>query len=162
MTRVLDHYAAEQVLLNLQMAMLKDQMYVNEVAYITIIKKYCTKYKVDPKLVMAVIKVESDYDPKALSNKGAIGLMQIMPDTYSWVCKNFKLSEKDLRNPNTNIQAGVLYLGVLMEKHGDIRKVLAEYNGGPRASRSYPHASKDVVVYVDRVMGYYKDYRKHR
>lgn len=87
--------------------------------------RYGSRHGIDPKLVEAVIAVESNYDPTAVSTAGAQGLMQIMPGT-----------QKDLGvqapfDPDANVEGGVRYLKSLMERFKDTRLALAAYNAGP-------------------------------
>lgn len=88
----------------------------------------------DPALVAAVIKAESGYDPDAVSPRGAMGLMQIMPDTAQWIAgqvpvENYELSR--LTDPDFNVAMGTWYLADLMaEFDGDLVLSLAAYNGG--------------------------------
>ncbi|NLW59263.1 MAG: lytic transglycosylase domain-containing protein [Firmicutes bacterium] len=88
---------------------------------------------VDPQLVAALIYVESKFDPKARSTKGARGLMQIMPETAAWVSaqKGLAFQVDDLDRPEVNIPLGVWYLGYLFrEFNGDRVLALAAYNAG--------------------------------
>ncbi|MBZ9688258.1 lytic transglycosylase domain-containing protein [Clostridium estertheticum] len=98
------------------------------------IVKYSQRYNVDPLLVAAVIKVESNFNEKAISPRGAYGLMQIMPDTGLWIAKNMKLKdykEEKLYDNEINIAMGCWYINNLnTEFNGDIELVLAAYNGG--------------------------------
>lgn len=95
---------------------------------------YAQVNQVDPYLIAAVIKTESNFNSKAVSSKGAVGLMQLMPDTAKWIAeqmgeKNFKT--EDLYNPETNIALGSWYLANLQKEFkGDAIIVLAAYNGG--------------------------------
>ena len=90
------------------------------------ITRYAKEYGVDEDLVRAVIKVESANNPNALSNKGAMGLMQLMPQTAKM------LGVTDAWDPEQNIRGGVKYLSQLSDKFdGDIVKMLAGYNAGP-------------------------------
>ena len=90
------------------------------------------KYGLDPLLVMAMIKVESNFNPSALSSAGAVGLLQVMPETLSWMneksSKNFALSP-----PASNIEAGIFYLKYLIRKFGNLKDALMAYNVGPSA-----------------------------
>ncbi len=95
---------------------------------------------VDPQLVAALIYVESKFDPKARSTKGARGLMQIMPETAAWVGtqKGLVLEEEDLDRPEVNIPIGVWYLGYLFrEFNGERVLVLAAYNAGGEKVRAW-------------------------
>ena len=92
------------------------------------------RFAVRPWLVAAVIRAESKGRPDALSARGAIGLMQIMPATGAWAAahmgmKNF--ASADLRDPATNVAIGTWYLrGLLNRYHGNLSLALAAYNGG--------------------------------
>jgi len=96
--------------------------------------KYSERYNVDPCLVVAVIKAESNFDGNAVSHRGAYGLMQIMPDTAIWIADNMKLSDykvEKLYDNEINIAMGCWYINNLnTEFNGDINLVLAAYNGG--------------------------------
>jgi soluble lytic murein transglycosylase len=88
---------------------------------------------VDPYLTAALIQVESGFRPDAVSPKGAIGLMQIMPETARWIGEQNNIrveSAGDLFNPGLNIQLGTLYLAYLMERFATEAAALAAYNGG--------------------------------
>jgi hypothetical protein len=95
--------------------------------YRGIIHEKASKYNLDPSLVKAVIKTESNWNERAVSRKGAIGLMQLMPSTAS---------DMDVRNPfnpEENIEGGVKYLRYLLERfNGDLTLALAAYNAGPK------------------------------
>ncbi len=117
------------------------------------------EHKVDPALVHAVIVAESNYNPNAVSDKGAIGLMQVMPDTG----KRYGAKEKDLRVPQKNIRIGVQYLADLIEMFdGDLKLALAAYNAGENAVIRYgrkvpPYA--ETIAYVPRVLKVYEGLR---
>ena len=92
------------------------------------------KHGVNPWLVAAVVRAESAFNPRALSPKGARGLMQLMPAT----AERFGVSDNDLFDPARNIEAGVRYLGWLLERFGDdLPSVLASYNAGEGAVARY-------------------------
>ncbi|MGO9377304.1 MAG: transglycosylase SLT domain-containing protein [Dissulfurispiraceae bacterium] len=110
------------------------------------------KHNVDPKLVSAVIGAESNWNPMAVSQKGAIGMMQLMPKTASdmGVCNPL--------NPEENIEGGVKYLKHLLDRfNGNLTLALAAYNAGParvEKDRGVP-AIPETVNYVKRVMNEY-------
>ena len=86
----------------------------------------------DPRLVQAVIQVESGYNAKALSNKGAMGLMQLMPGTAT------ELAVSDPYDPEQNVRGGTTYLRRMMDRFaGDLELALAAYNAGPEAVAKY-------------------------
>jgi len=92
------------------------------------------EYKVDPYIVLAIIRTESRFFPKANSPVGAKGLMQIMPETGRWIAQQIKMTEFEddkLYLPNYNIPMGIWYISYLDSVfQGDLIKVLAAYNAG--------------------------------
>ena len=101
--------------------------------YESLITKYSSLYGVDPLLVKALIKKESKTNPDALSSKGAIGLMQIMPKTASEIAERLSISLDDnsLRDPEINIMFGSFYLKQLLSYYDDnLILALAAYNAG--------------------------------
>jgi soluble lytic murein transglycosylase-like protein len=93
------------------------------------------KYKIDPVLVVSTIWVESAFNHKAKSNCGALGLMQIMPKTNTWIFKTILKKHPDavLSKEENNIEAGIGYLTHLKKKFGgNEEKMLIAYNMGPR------------------------------
>lgn len=97
--------------------------------------EYSEMYNVDPNLVAAVINTESKFVVDASSSKGAIGLMQIMPDTGKWIGEKLELTnfkEEIIADPEMNIRMGTWYLKKLSNDfNGDYILILAAYNGGP-------------------------------
>jgi len=135
---------------------LNDHLMLKEALFSSIIKKAADKHKIDPALIKAIIFVESGYDPMATSKKGAIGLMQIMPDTFT------DLSMEDMYNPVHNINAGVEYLRFLLNQFGgDLELAIAAYNAGSSKVREYqgipPYES--TKNFVKEVFEYYKFYQ---
>lgn len=107
---------------------------ISPVFYKELIYKYSKIQGLDPLLVSAVVKVESNFQPYAKSPRGAIGLMQIMPETGKEMAKKLKIQPfvaSDLNNPEINLQIGLYYLARLKKQfNGDMYLVLAAYNGG--------------------------------
>lgn len=124
--------------------------------YDDIIKKAQKRYGVEFSLIKAVIQVESGFNPKAVSKKGAKGLMQIMPD-------NFKtLLVKDPFDPSQNIMGGTLYLQRLLKRYEyKLPLVLAAYNAGPDAVDKHKQIPpyKETQNYVRKVMKTYSRYK---
>jgi soluble lytic murein transglycosylase-like protein len=126
---------------------------LNKNAYDEIIKVHSEANGVDPHLVKAVMIAESNANPRAISQKGAQGLMQIMPDTAQF------LDLRDPFDPEENIQAGTRYLKMLNELFkGNIELVLAAYNAGPQRVMQNNMAIppfNETISYVKRVKAYY-------
>lgn len=115
----------------------------------------CEKYNVDPALVKAVIRVESNFNPLAVSPKGAQGLMQVMPQTAA------RYREKDMFSPIINIQVGTRHLAYLMKRYSDnLPLVLAAYNAGEENVDRYKGIPpfRETQGYVKRVIRYHNRY----
>ena len=97
-----------------------------------IVVKNAREYLLEPALVYAVIKTESNFDEKAKSKSNALGLMQILPTTADWIAKelNVSFNESDLFVPEVNVRFGCFYLKYLYDKFGDTDVVVAAYNAG--------------------------------
>jgi hypothetical protein len=115
------------------------------------------RYGVDPALVRAVVKAESDFNETARSRKGAQGLMQLMPDT----ARLHNVS--NAYNPEENIEGGVQHLKLLLDRYqGNVQLTLAAYNAGIQAVEKYrgipPYS--ETKEYVRRVLDFHQRYRK--
>lgn len=149
--------------------------YFYPMKYSAEIREISKKYEVDPALVASVINVESSYKPQQRSNKGAIGLMQLLPTTAEWLCEklNIEYSGENLTEPRYNINLGTYYLSRLIKSFGSYANALCAYNAGPTKVREWlsdKECSKDgqsinnipyeeTRVYVQRVeknLKYYK------
>ena len=110
----------------------------------------------DPALIHAVIATESKHNPRAKSNKGAFGLMQLMPATAR------RFNVKDRNDPKQNIVAGAKYLRELLTLYkGDLQLTLAAYNAGPAAVKKYSNhipPYRETIHYVPKVLKYYQQY----
>jgi len=120
--------------------------------YEPLIVQASKKYSVDPDIVRAVIKVESNFNNRAVSPKGAQGLMQLMPQTAR------ELGVNDPFEPESNIHGGVLYLSRLLNTlNGDLQLSLAAYNAGLErviTGKKIP-AIRETRNYVQQVMSHY-------
>ena len=96
------------------------------------VEKYSREYELDENFVYAVIKAESGFDEEATSSKGAMGLMQIMPDTFVWLMSktNEEYAVEKLLEPEISIKYGSYFLSILYENFGDWKTVYAAYNAG--------------------------------
>jgi soluble lytic murein transglycosylase len=109
------------------------------------VRQYAAHYRVPPELIAALIDVESRWNPRAVSDKGAMGLMQLMPATAK------RFGAFDPFNAEQNIAAGTRYVTALMwEFHGDLRLVVAAYYAGDHgiAREQLNYHNPDVVAYV--------------
>lgn len=146
--------------------------------YTQIVAKEAAANQLDPALVYSVIKAESNFDPNARSHAGAIGLMQMTPDTFEWVQTKLKsdtkYSDTDLYTPEVNIRYGCKLLSLLLERYSEKATALSAYNAGIGTVNNWlknPDISKDGAVleyipyeetrnYVDAVLKNYVNYRK--
>ena len=118
-----------------------------------LIEKISIKEGVSPSLVKAVVENESSYNTMAVSPKGAMGLMQLMPETAK------ELGVNDSFSAEENIEGGVKYLKGLLNKYQwDYKKALAAYNAGPKLVDSYNGVPpiKETAEYVKRVLDSYR------
>ncbi len=123
--------------------------------YDKIIKTISAKYGIETSLIHSIIRTESDYNPYAISSKGAMGLMQLMPDTA------IEYGVKNIFDPYENIEGGVLYLKDLMKLYYRKTKlVLAAYNAGQTAVSKYrgipPYP--ETRRFIEKVMSNYQNH----
>jgi soluble lytic murein transglycosylase-like protein len=117
-----------------------------------LIQRLAQQYSVDPHLVRAIITVESNFDPHAVSRAGAQGLLQLMPDTAA------RYRVEDPFDPHANLEGGIRYLRDLLRLFpSDLRHVLAAYNAGEGAVQQYGGISPypETQRYVERVLALY-------
>jgi soluble lytic murein transglycosylase len=123
----------------------------------TLIDHYAERFKLDSALVKAVIKVESDFDPKVVSRKGARGLMQLMPATAR------EIGVSDPFDPGQSIYGGTYYLRQMLDAFdSNLDHALAAYNAGPTTVRRYGGIPPydETRNYVQRVKKYRDYYQK--
>lgn len=118
-----------------------------------IIEHASKTHDIDPELIRAVIRAESNFDANATSSKGAMGLMQLMPDTAQ------DLGVKNCYNPVENIMAGTRYLKSLLNRYdGNVELTLAAYNWGMGNLERHPdRLPKETLTYIARVSGYLRE-----
>jgi len=125
--------------------------------YIPLVKKTARELQIDEALLRAVIAVESGYDARAVSSRGAVGLMQLMPETAR------RYGVTNLYDPAQNIRGGARYLRDLMGKfNNDLSLALAAYNAGEDAivqhgNRIPPY--RETLLYVPKVLDTYRRYK---
>ena len=112
----------------------------------TLVEELAAEHRVDPLLVQAVIRVESNYNQFALSDKGAQGYMQLIPQTAR------EMGVRNVFDPRENITGGVKYLRAMMDRFTDLRHVIAAYNAGPEAVERFggipPYTETQNYVYL--------------
>ena len=147
-----------------------------EQSVLTIAHSASVEFGVPLPMILSVIRVESDFRPDAVSRAGARGLMQLLPDTYSWLCEE-KLAPLDhadqIDDPFVNVRYGTYYLSYLYDRFGEWRVALAAYNAGEGRVAEWltdpaltsegllvqiPFAETDA--YVQQVLDYYDYYLK--
>jgi len=115
------------------------------------------QHHVQPALLLAVMKAESSFNPTAVSKAGAVGLMQLIPETA------IRHGVRNLYDANDNITGGAKHLRYLLDRfHGNIRLALAAYNAGERKVDRYGQIPpyKETQDYVKKVIVYYRNYKK--
>lgn len=130
------------------------KMRENKSKFTPMIETVAKELRLHPGLLHAMVRVESAYNPKAISKKGAQGLMQLMPATAS------RYGVNDSYDPKQNLEGGARYLSDLLTQFEyDIRLALAVYNAGENAVKRYGNKIppyKETMNYVDKVMGEYE------
>jgi len=148
-----------------------------KLTYQTLIRRYSKEFELDPYLVASIIHVESGNRSSVVSGAGAIGLMQIMPDTGAWIAGKLQVSdytEKHLKDPETNIRFGCWYLRFLLDRFEITDTAVAAYNAGHNLVRKWLDDAQysdngdeltdipypDTEYYVEKVQRAYEKYRK--
>ena len=148
------YFKNKKVTTDIQIAKLsRNSKYFNK--YTPIIVRTSIKYKLDHKLVSAVIKTESNFKPSVISPVGAIGLMPLMPATAK------DMGVEDPFDPNQNIEGGIKYLRYLIDRfEGNLTLALAAYNSGPKNVEKYGDVPpfKETKKYVKKVYKFYEIY----
>ena len=126
----------------------------SSVVFDRLIVREALRHGVSPALVKAVVKAESNFHPEAISSQGALGLMQLMPDTAD------SLGVSDPFRPEENVWGGTRYLRAMLDRYRDVRYALAAYNAGPSAVDRFGGVPPypETREYVDRVLDYYRRY----
>lgn len=122
-----------------------------------LISSKASMYGIDPHLVRAIVKAESDFDEMAVSKKGAKGLMQLMPATAS------RMGVKNIHDPEDNVEGGIKYLSKLLKMFDwQVPLAVAAYNAGENAVVKYGNRIppyNETQTYVKRVLRYYSHYK---
>jgi soluble lytic murein transglycosylase len=117
------------------------------------------RFQLPPEMILAVIRIESAFDPNALSHKGAIGLMQILPSTAQEIARELQMEwsgDDLLRDPSANIAMGAYYLTKLIGQFDDLAVALAAYNHGPGRIAELAEANAALPMgYATKVLSHY-------
>lgn len=118
----------------------------------------------DEALVAAVARCESGFRPNAVSRRGAVGIMQLMPETAEWISEREGVKTYDLTNPNDNIALGAAYLKYLFTRFSSMEWVLAAYNAGEGNVRKWqaegiPVPFAETREYIKKVTSAYEVYK---
>ncbi len=124
--------------------------------FIQMTDTYGSLYSIDPRLIRAMIQVESGYNPRAVSRAGAQGLMQIMPETQQ------DLGLATPFDPDSNIEAGTRYFRYLLDRFESLPLALAAYNAGPSRVERYNGIPpfRETQEYVRKVLELYSKHQK--
>jgi soluble lytic murein transglycosylase len=120
------------------------------------VARYSREYRLSPALLLAVMKAESDFNPTVISKAGAVGLMQLIPETA------IRHGVRNLYDTRENIAGGAKHLRYLLDRFGgNIRLALAAYNAGERKVDRYRQIPpfKETKTYVRKVMSFYRHYK---
>ncbi|GAA3660650.1 lytic transglycosylase domain-containing protein [Asaccharospora irregularis] len=142
--------------------------------YSEYVEKYAEEFDLDENLVYSVIKAESKFNEKAISHKGAKGLMQVSDITRDWAIEELELEEVDIFDPETNIKIGCWYLNKLYKEFGKLDLVIAAYNGGSGNVRKWLENNdysedgeklhnipfQETSTYLEKVKNNYKNYKE--
>ena len=130
------------------------------------ILRWASEYSIDPWLVAAVVRCESRFRADAVSSKGAVGLMQIMPETGAWIAAQLHVDPFDLARlaePSVNLRFGTWYLASLLDRFGSVAPALRAYNAGPTNAERWidePHnVFPETKAYVRRIFDSVSVYR---
>jgi len=133
------------------------QTTVNDIA--ASIHEASRRYKLPPEMILAVIRIESAFDINAQSDKGAVGLMQILPSTAQEIAQELRMDwrgEQILRDPQANIEMGAYYLTKLIAQFNNLSVALAAYNHGPGRIAELSEAKADLPMeYSEKVLSHY-------
>jgi soluble lytic murein transglycosylase len=137
-------------------------------AYEEIIRGHARNYELDPALLAAVIYRESKFDPDARSASGAVGLMQLLPDTARGIATltgGSRFVVSDLEDPEINVRYGSFYLRRLIRKYADVPLALAAYNAGQTNVDEWQAEGRGIVFpetreYVDEVLEFQDVYAR--
>lgn len=142
--------------------------------YKGLVERYASEFDVDSSLIYSIMKNESGFSEKAVSNKNAIGLMQITPSTAEWISEKIDANDYCLSDPDVNIRFSCWYISYLYKSFGSIETAVAAYNAGEGNVKKwlnddrYSFDGKSLSVipfgetekYVKNVMSSYKIYNK--
>jgi len=129
------------------------------IRFVDLVNGWSHERELDPALVASIIRAESRFHPEAISPRGALGLMQITPDTGAWIAGKIGFADFEtdsLLDPDTNVELGTWYISYLIGRFEKVETALAAYNAGPGAVTGWegdPNAAyPTTTAYVRRVI----------
>ena len=130
-----------------------DASTMSDTQYDDIINRAAQQYGVEPSLIKAMIKMESDFNPNCVSSSGAVGLMQLMPETAKF------LGVTNSYDPEQNIMGGTKYIAQKLEAYnGDLELALSAYNAGSGTVKKYGGVPPQCRLYISKILSYKKAY----
>lgn len=124
--------------------------------YVDLVRRAARDRDLDPALVASLVRAESRFRADAVSPRGAMGLMQLMPETAAWIAQSLGETAADLRDPATNLRLGAWYLRYLLDRFGRADLALAAYNAGPTRVDEWLATSRPIYAeteaFVRRVL----------
>ncbi len=139
--------------------------YEDSLYYAEIIREECKEYCYDWELVLALMKAESNFKSTSVSRKGAVGLMQVMPETADWISPKVEVKYDgitSLHNPEYNIRLGIHYFDMMYRKFGDLEKAITAYRVGPnRLIKNLEQGLKPDSEYLREVLDYYSKLKEY-
>lgn len=149
---------------------------IYKIEYTEYVEQYSKEYEIDKYLIYSIIKAESNFNENAISNKKAMGLMQLMYTTAEElsVKTNIELNEENILNPDINIKLGTYYISYLVKKYDNLNLALAAYNAGSGNVDNWLNENillsdgsnienvpfKETNIYVRKILRDYKIYKE--
>ena len=139
-----------------------ERQFIYKLDYKTLVYENAKEYGLDEFLVFSVIKVESGFDSTAISNKGAMGLMQITPKTGEFIAEKLKIKDYNLLSPKTNVQFGCYYLRYLIDKFKSVQTAICAYNAGEGNVKAWLNKTEYSTDRINLIKVPFKETEEYR